>query len=226
MAPSRVLDAARSLDPVATPPAPHLSRRETAFPLYNTCKLRVSIVALALALACCAAAAAAAVNDARSPTLPLALLLSPPFALLRYALAFHNRRHPRLPVYTLLCNAGGALLSSASSVFVRHSQPVASDKAGEGAGGRAEAHAASEPGAAVHDLLGAVSLGAAGSLSTVSSFVNELRLLPPAHAAQYALATVLVGQSVAAAVDYGFLFAVGASNHTAALVLEHSDRLQ
>lgn len=202
----------RSLDPVATPSAPRVARSETAFPLYNTWKLLVSIIALALALSGCAAAAAvAALNDTRSLTLPVGLLLSPPFAVLRYALSFHNRRHPRLPAYTLLCNAGGALLSGVSAALVLHLRSVADDGVGEGPGTRAQADSASEPGAAVHALLGAVSLGAAGSLSTVSSFVNELRLLSPAHAAQYALATIAVGQSVAAAVNYGFQFVVGAS---------------
>ena len=53
-------------------------------------------------------------------------------------------------------------------------------------------------------MLGAASLGAAGSLSTVSSFVNELRLLSPFNSARYALVTLLVGQSVAAAVPAVF----------------------
>ena len=41
-----------------------------------------------------------------------------------------------------------------------------------------------------------VGLGFAGSLSTVSSFVNECRLLPPRHAARYALATLALGQAL------------------------------
>ena len=44
-------------------------------------------------------------------------------------------------------------------------------------------------------MLGAASLGAAGSLSTVSSFVNELRLLSPFNSARYALVALLVGQA-------------------------------
>lgn len=53
-------------------------------------------------------------------------------------------------------------------------------------------------------MLGAATLGAAGSLSTVSSFVNELRLLSPFNSARYALVTLLVGQAVAAAVPAVF----------------------
>jgi fluoride ion exporter CrcB/FEX len=202
-----------SLEPAATPSTPRVSRRETAFPLYNTWKLLVSAAVLALALAGCAAAAAAAAawHDARSLTLPLALLLSPPFAVLRYALSFHNRRHPRLPAYTLLCNAGGALLSGISAGVALYLCPPTYHGDSERAGTHAQARSASEPAAAGRALLCAVSLGAAGSLSTVSSFVNELRLLSPAHATRYALATMVVGQSVAAAVDHGFQFAVGAS---------------
>ena len=46
--------------------------------------------------------------------------------------------------------------------------------------------------------------GAFGCLSTVSTFVNELRLLPPLQAIQYGGLTMLLGQLVSVPIFIGF----------------------
>ena len=58
--------------------------------------------------------------------------------------------------------------------------------------GRSERVGAS---ALTKSVLKALSLGGAGSLSTVSSFVNECRLLAPRHAARYIVMTMLIAQA-------------------------------
>lgn len=58
-------------------------------------------------------------------------------------------------------------------------------------------------------ILGALSLGAAGCLSTVSTFVNEIRLLPSPHGEFYAVLSLFLGQVVALSIWSGFEYSDG-----------------
>ena len=116
----------------------------------------------------------AALEDRKNQSvLFLGLLLSPPFALIRYAMGFRNKLHPEFPLYTLFANALGTLLSVIC-------------------GGLVSADSVN-PSRGTTIVLEAIVLGAAGSLSTVSSFVNEVRQLKPPLGIRYTSITLLFG---------------------------------
>lgn len=110
----------------------------------------------------------------------LALCIAPAFALLRYVSSAWNRNHETFPLYTLLANLTGALLSTLCARL------VASDEV--------DATRATEV------FLNALSLGGAGCLSTVSTFVNEVRILPRPFGTRYAFVTIVLGQLVSVSI--------------------------
>jgi fluoride ion exporter CrcB/FEX len=115
----------------------------------------------------------------------IGLLIAPFFAAARYILSLGNKRYPQFPLFTLLCNLGGAAIDTSSYVL------TASTAAG----------ANTVQGVA---LFGALMLGGAGCLSTVSTFVNEIRMLRIDHAFVYVVATLALGQAIAVPIWYGF----------------------
>merc|ERR1712129_505058 len=91
---------------------------------------------------------------------------------MRYHLSSRNKAHPTLPRYTLLANVLASVMTSTAACL-----------------GRSERVGAS---AVMQSVLSGIGLGAAGSLSTVSSFVNECRLLKPRHAIRYATTSLSI----------------------------------
>ena len=159
--------------PSMPPPPPH--------PLYNTYKLPVGVACSCTLLVGLGVAASVALHeDTPDASLYLGLCFSPFFAALRYHLSALNKAHPTLPRYTLIANALASVLTSTAAGL-----------------GRSERVGAS---ALTRSVLEALSLGGAGSLSTVSSFVNECRLLAPRHAARYIVMTLLIAQASSASV--------------------------
>ena len=159
------------------PPPPH--------PLYNTYKLPVGVACACALLVSFGVAAGVALRDGDPDGyVYLGLSLAPFFAALRYHLSSRNKAHLTLPRYTLLANVLASVMTSTAAGL-----------------GRSERVGAS---AVTRSLLSGIGLGAAGSLSTVSSFVNECRLLKPRHAMRYALLTFLISQALSVAVLAGF----------------------
>ena len=103
----------------------------------------------------------------------LAFAIAPAFAAVRYAASKHNKHHPSLPRWTLLCNMVACALATGCSVSPTSDHAQLTGVA-----------------------LGALSLGGAGCLSTVSTFANEVRLLPALHAVVYATLTLVLGQCI------------------------------
>ena len=130
------------------------------------------------------AAGVALRENAAGASVYVGLSLAPIFAALRYHLASCNKTHTTLPVYTLLANVLSSVLTSTAAGL--------SDSERVGAS------------AVTKSLLIGISLGAAGSLSTVSSFVNECRLLEWRHAVRYVLLTFSIAQALSLAVLAGF----------------------
>ncbi len=160
---------------LAHPEAPAPTRQITAYPRYHSYQLHwIAACAVVLVGASAAALAASlASGDVSSAMLPLALLLAPLGATLRYFLASYNRRCPSFPAFTLACNAIGTAITSSGAAMAGVATPTS------------------------RLLISSSALGFAGSLSTVSTFVNECRLLPAPKAAVYAASTLAVGNLVA-----------------------------
>lgn len=159
------------------PPPPH--------PLYNTYKLPVGVACVCALLASFGVATGVALWDADpSGSVYLGLSIAPFFAAMRYHLSSRNKAHPTLPRYTLLANVLASVMTSTAACL-----------------GRSERVGAS---AVMQSVLSGIGLGAAGSLSTVSSFVNECRLLKPRYAIRYAMLTFLTAQTLSVSVLAGF----------------------
>lgn len=184
--PTQDEEAATGVDAPASKPDTTGVAPVPPYPMYNTYKLPVGLAALVLLLCGLSAFAAVAVaNDNYGDgELAIGLLVAPFFAAIRYALSSYNRGHPRFPVWTLVCNASASLMTTLASVLV-HTPAIGASRE-------------------TKMVLEALSLGAAGSLSTVSTFMNELRLLPTPHAHVYAAVTLLVGQAIALPLWAGF----------------------
>lgn len=171
----------------APPPPP------AAYPIYHSYKLPVGAGLLALLVLGFVGVGAygTAQPDHALARVSWGLVLSPLFASVRYTLSKHNRHHPMLPRYTLLCNALATALAATCHTL-----------------SLAESVGASGP---TQMVLGALSLGAAGCLSTVSSFVNEVRLLPSPSAEIYAVLTLVAGQLAAVPIWVGVGYSSGFS---------------
>ena len=171
--------------PASPPGGRRTSKKAPPYPLYNTYKLPVGRCCLAvLLLTFGAVASVSLVHERRDASVYLGLCFAPLFASLRYYLSSLNRSHPTLPRYTLLANAIASVLTSLASAL-KNSESV-------------------DLSATTKSVLGALSLGAAGSLSTVSSFVNECRLLSPQDAGRYIVVTLTTGQLLSVSILAGF----------------------
>ena len=104
----------------------------------------------------------------------LSLLLSPMAASIRYTLSYHNKDWPRIPLYTLQVNVIGSFISVVC--YIISLQSITSPTT---------------------LLVGAISVGFAGCLSTVSTFVNECRLLRGKTCYHYIYVTFLLSQVLA-----------------------------
>jgi fluoride ion exporter CrcB/FEX len=126
----------------------------------------------------------------------LGLCFAPFFAALRYKLSTYNSKSPMFPAFTLTANVvaalGTTLLAATSKSASLGAHELSTSPSTVGLSSDADL------------IMGALSLGAFGCLSTVSTFVNEVRLLPSAHAIRYAACTLFLGQLVAVPILVGF----------------------
>ena len=97
---------------------------------------------------------------------------------IRYTLSFYNKSHSNYPLFTLQANVIGSLISSVCYILSLH---------GSGSG------LDSQNGQL---FMSAIGLGFAGGLSTVSTFVNECRLLRGKTCYQYMALTFSCGQFI------------------------------
>lgn len=113
----------------------------------------------------------------------LGLLFAPCFALVRFGLGVRN--HARFPAYTLLANIAGTALTSIASGLLDSSTV--------------------DPSADTSMFLKAIQFGAAGCLSTVSTFVNEVRTIKDfKDATVYAATSLGLAQVVSTVVHLAF----------------------
>jgi len=120
-------------------------------------------------------------NITKDKIVLLACCIAPVGALLRYHLAFFNKHWPYFPLFTWIPNMFAASISLLISILL--DEPCG--------------HPALVTGEAGVVVLQAVSVSFDGSLSTISSFVNEVVMLKakgPKYAFLYTLATLAGGQ--------------------------------
>ena len=152
----------------------HNEGLKTRYPCYNSYKAPVGVFVLMLLLVGFSIATGFCfyLGDRTTAQVFLALVLSPFFASLRYMGAYYNKNFPKFPLFTLLCNLGGCIITT----VIKEVAQTQSD-------------------ADIVAMLAAVGIGAAASLSTMSTFLNEVNTLSPLpYAVIYTAATLVGGQ--------------------------------